>query len=220
MEMSILLPFFGAFSLFFNLFWCFFHVFPREDQFFCRSQGQGGKNISGRWGRRRLSETMGERVLEQTTTAGMVDEGVRKLVESFRGKKGFLIPLLQGLQHHCGYLPADVLEYVAEELRVPLAEIYGVCTFYAQFHLKPRGRHIIRVCRGTACHVRGSLAIMERLKTELHVAENGTTEDLRFTLEPVACLGACGLAPAVMVDDETHGRLTPDSATKILEHYQ
>ena len=105
----------------------------------------------------------------------MVDEGVRKLVESFRGKKGFLIPLLQGLQHHCGYLPADVLEYVAEELRVPLAEIYGVCTFYAQFHLKPRGRHIIRVCRGTACHVRGSLAIMERLKTELHVAENGTT---------------------------------------------
>ena len=144
----------------------------------------------------------------------------REIVAPWKGRKGGLIPILQGAQNAFGYLPAEALQTISEELTVPLAEIYGVVTFYAQFHLKPRGRHIIRVCRGTACHVRGSLAIMERLKTELHVAENGTTEDLRFTLEPVACLGACGLAPAVMVDDETHGRLTPDSATKILEHYQ
>lgn len=156
----------------------------------------------------------------QVLQENAVDGAVRHLVASSRGQKGFLIPLLQKLQCHCGYLPADVLEYVAEELRVPLAEIYGVCTFYAQFHLKPRGRHIIRLCRGTACHVRGSFAIMETLKSTLHLVENGTTEDRRFTLEPVACLGACGLAPVLMVDDETHGRLTPDSATKILEKYQ
>lgn len=161
---------------------------------------------------------MGTEVLE--ATMNNVDEGVRELVASFRGKKGFLIPLLQGLQQHCGYLPADVLEYVAEELLVPLAEIYGVCTFYAQFHLKPRGRHIIRVCRGTACHVRGSLAIMEKMKDVLKVQENGTTEDLRFTLEPVACIGACGLAPVIMIDDDTHGRLTPEKSIDILERYQ
>lgn len=127
--------------------------------------------------------------------------------------------MLQAIQHHCGYLPADVLEYISQELLVPLAEIYGVCTFYAQFHLKPRGRHIVRVCRGTACHVRGSLAIMEKLKSVLKVEENGTTEDLRFTLEPVACLGACGLAPVLMVNDETHGRLTPEDAARILDNY-
>jgi NADH-quinone oxidoreductase subunit E len=150
---------------------------------------------------------------------GAVDEGVRQIVASFRGRKGFLIPLLQAIQHHCGYLPADVLEYISQELLVPLAEIYGVCTFYAQFHLKPRGRHIVRVCRGTACHVRGSLAIMEKLKSVLKVEENGTTEDLRFTLEPVACLGACGLAPVLMVNDETHGRLTPEDAARILDNY-
>ena len=207
MELSTFLIFFAPFTPFSDIL---------RGLVFFRSRG-ARKNILGRWGRRRLSEMMGDQVLAQETTA--VDEGVRQLVESFRGKKGFLIPLLQGIQHHCGYLPADVLEYVAEELRVSLAEIYGVCTFYAQFHLNPRGRHIIRVCRGTACHVRGSLAIMERLKIELHVAENGTTEDLRFTLEPVACLGACGLAPAVTIDDDTHGRLTPDGAAKILERY-
>lgn len=112
------------------------------------------------------------------------------------------------------------MEIISRELRIPTAEVYGVATFYAQFHLKPRGRHIIRICRGTACHVRGSLKILERVKEILKIEENGTTEDLRFTLEPVACLGACGLAPVVMINDVTYGRLTPDGIKPILDKHE
>lgn len=152
-------------------------------------------------------------------TADMA-ERVQTIVRPWIGKKGGLIPILQGIQNEFGYLRVDTLEEASRELKIPLAEIFGVATFYAQFHLKPRGRNIIRVCRGTACHVRGSLKIMEKVKDLLHVEENGTTEDLRFTLEPVACLGACGLAPVVMINDETFGRLTPDSVQSVLDKFQ
>ncbi len=151
-------------------------------------------------------------------TAG-VAEKTKELVAPWKGKKGGLIPILQDVQHEFGYLPEEALLTISTELKIPKADIYGVATFYAQFHLKPRGRHIIRVCRGTACHVRGSLKIMDKVKQILDVEENDTTEDLRFTLEPVACLGACGLAPVMMVDDETHGRLTPDKVQSILDKY-
>ncbi len=120
--------------------------------------------------------------------------------------------MLQETQKRVGYLSKEAMEVVSEELGVPLAELYGVATFYAQFHLKPRGRHIIRVCRGTACHVRGSAKIMDSIMKMLNVKENETTEDLRYTLEPVACLGCCGLAPVVMIDEDTHGRLANDEA--------
>jgi NADH-quinone oxidoreductase subunit E len=152
-------------------------------------------------------------------TAG-VAEKTKELVAPWKGKKGGLIPILQSVQHEFGYLPEESLLTISTELKIPKADIYGVATFYAQFHLKPRGRHIIRVCRGTACHVRGSLKIMDKVKQILDVEENDTTEDLRFTLEPVACLGACGLAPVMMVDDETHGRLTPDKVQPILDKYE
>lgn len=154
--------------------------------------------------------------LQTTGTA----ERTRELVAPWKGKKGGLIPILQSIQHEFGYLPEEALIEVSKELKTPKADIYGVATFYAQFHLKPRGRHIIRVCRGTACHVRGSLRIMDKVKQILHVEENDTTEDLRFTLEPVACIGACGLAPVIMVDDDTHGRLTPDKVQPILDRYE
>jgi NADH-quinone oxidoreductase subunit E len=144
----------------------------------------------------------------------------RDIVAPWKEKKGGLIPVLQATQEAFGYLPAQAVETISEEMLIPLAEIYGVATFYAQFHLKPRGRHIIRVCRGTACHVRGSLKILEKVKGLLQVEENGTTEDLRFTLEPVACIGACGLAPVIMVNDETFGRLTVDMVEGILEKFQ
>lgn len=129
--------------------------------------------------------------------------------------------MLQETQKSLGYLSREAMEIVSEELGVPLAELYGVATFYAQFHLKPRGRHIIRVCRGTACHVRGSAKIMDNIMKMLNVKENETTEDLRFTLEPVACLGCCGLAPVVMIDEDTHGRLSNDEAElrNFLDHY-
>ena len=135
---------------------------------------------------------------------------VREITAPWKGKQGGVIPVLQETQKQIGYLSREAMEAISEELSVPLAELYGVATFYAQFHLKPRGRHIIRVCRGTACHVRGSAKIMEKIMSMLGIAENGTTDDLRFTLEPVACLGCCGLAPVVMIDEDTHGRLTAD----------
>ena len=135
---------------------------------------------------------------------------VREITAPWKGKHGGVIPVLQETQKQIGYLSREAMEAISEELSVPLAELYGVATFYAQFHLKPRGRHIIRVCRGTACHVRGSAKIMEKIMSMLGIAENGTTDDLRFTLEPVACLGCCGLAPVVMIDEDTHGSLTAD----------
>ena len=154
------------------------------------------------------------------TAMGEVAEKTLEILEPWRGRKGFLIPVLQSVQHVFGYVPKEAIEAISREMKMPTAEIYGVVTFYAQFHLKPRGRHIIRVCRGTACHVRGSLKLLQKVKEMLKVEENGTTEDLRYTLEPVACLGACGLAPVMMVDDETHGRLVPEKLQGILDLYR
>ncbi|HOM98159.1 MAG: NADH-quinone oxidoreductase subunit NuoE [Acetomicrobium sp.] len=149
-----------------------------------------------------------------------VVEKAKEIVTPWKGQRGGLIPILQEMQKEFGYLPEEALLTVSKELKIPKAEVYGVATFYAQFHLKPRGRHVIRVCRGTACHVRGSLQILEKVKQMLGIEENETTDDLRFTLEPVACLGACGLAPVMMVDEDTHGRLTPDKIKTILEKYK
>jgi NADH-quinone oxidoreductase subunit E len=112
------------------------------------------------------------------------------------------------------------MKTISAELKIPTAEIYGVATFYAQFHLQPRGRYVIRVCRGTACHVRGSLKILEKVKEITGIGENETTEDLRFTIEPVACLGACGLAPVMVINDQTFGRLTPDKIQGILDQFE
>lgn len=145
---------------------------------------------------------------------------LQELLENYKNQEGALIPVLQKAQNIFGYLPEAVLKQIAESLRLPLSQVYGVATFYAQFHLKPRGRHVIRVCQGTACHVRGSAKILERVKQELGIESGETTPDLRFTLEPVACLGACGLAPVMMVDDNTHGRLTPDMVPDILAKYE
>lgn len=152
--------------------------------------------------------------------AEVMRQKTRAVVEPWKGKKGGLIPILQGVQHEIGYLSPEAMETISQEMKLPLAEIYGVATFYSQFHLKPRGKNIIRVCRGTACHVRGSLKIMDRFKELLGVKDNETTPDLMFTLEPVACLGACGLAPVLMVNSETHGRLEVDTVKKIVEDYK
>ncbi len=142
------------------------------------------------------------------------------LLDHYRNYEGALIPVLQGAQNIYGYLPAEVLEKISEELKIPFAEVFGVVTFYAQFHLKPRGRNIIRVCLGTACHVLGGSRIFQTLKDILGVENGGTTEDLKFTLESVACIGACGLAPCIMINDDTHGRLVPADMKKILEQYE
>jgi len=148
------------------------------------------------------------------------EEALAKLLDQYRDYKGGLIPVLQEAQNIYGYLPKDVLQQIAKELRIPFSKVFGVCTFYAQFHLKPRGRNIIRVCLGTACHVRGGAKIFDAAQESLGVKQGGTTEDLRFTLETVACIGACGLSPCMMVNDETHGRLVPKRVGGIFESYK
>jgi NADH-quinone oxidoreductase subunit E len=148
------------------------------------------------------------------------DVQLMELLDHYRDYEGALIPVLQGAQNIYGYLPAEVMEKISEELKIPFSEVFGVVTFYAQFHLKPRGRNIIRVCLGTACHVLGGSKIFDGLKDILGVENGGTTGDLRFTLESVACIGACGLAPCIMINDDTHGRLVTADLEKILEQYE
>lgn len=142
-----------------------------------------------------------------------------ELLAKWKGVKGALIPVLQGAQEIYGYLPKEVIQRIGEKLDIPTSQIYGVVTFYAQFHLSPRGRNIIRVCQGTACHVRGAKAIMTAISDSLQIEVGKTTPDLKFTLESVACIGACGLAPVIMINDDTHGRLTADKIPEILAKY-
>lgn len=142
------------------------------------------------------------------------------ILAKYEGVKGALIPILQEVQSLYNYLPKDALEYVAVQTGTSIAQIYGVVTFYSQFHLNPRGRNIIRVCQGTACHVRGGKTILQALEKELDIKAGHTTDDLRFTLETVARIGACGLAPVMQVNEDTHGRLTPDKLKAILAKYQ
>jgi len=145
---------------------------------------------------------------------------LEEVLSEFKGVKGVLIPALQKVQNFYGYLPEHGMKKIAETLDMPYSKVFGVATFYAQFHLKPRGKFIIRVCMGTACHVRGAEKIQNKIIEELDIGPGETTEDLKFTLEPVACIGCCGLAPVLMVNDNTHGRLAPDMIPEILAKYE
>lgn len=147
-------------------------------------------------------------------------EKLDEILKKYQGIKGALIPVLQDTQNAYGYLAKEVLEQIAVKMNLPISQIYGVVTFYAQFHLKPRGKNIIRVCQGTACHVRGAKAILKAIEDKLKIQAGGTTDDLKFTLETVACIGACGLAPVMMINDDTHGRLTPESIPEIFAKYE
>ena len=128
-----------------------------------------------------------------------------------------LIPALQAVQEKVGYLPPVAFENVARHFNVPESTVYGVATFFAQFHLTPQGRHRVKVCCGTACHVRGSGRIMSAVQKKLGIGPGETTSDLAFSLERVACFGSCALAPVVVADDEVHGRMTPDKALKLIK---
>lgn len=137
-----------------------------------------------------------------------------------RGEPGMLIPLLQAAQDSYGYVPPLAIEQISEVTGIPTAEIYGVITFYKQFRLKPLGRHIVRLCKGTACHVVGAETIGQVVADELRVAPDETTDDALFTYIVVACLGCCSLAPVMMIDDQTHGRLTPQKVRKLIRQYR
>jgi len=131
-----------------------------------------------------------------------------------------LIPILQQIQDAYGYLPAEILSEVSKQTGLHANHMYGVATFYEQFHLEPRGRHTVKCCRGTACHVRGSREIISALERELDVEEGKTTEDMRFTFETVACLGTCFLAPVVMVNDDYYGNVKASKIKTILDRYE
>jgi NADH-quinone oxidoreductase subunit E len=140
------------------------------------------------------------------------------IIQKHKGKKGNLIPLLQGAQELYGYISNAAFSKLSAETGIPLSDMYGVATFYAQFRLKPVGKHIIKVCHGTACHVQNAVEITESLEESLKIKDGETTEDRFFTLESVACLGCCSLAPVMMIGEQTYGKLTGNEAVKIVKN--
>lgn len=142
------------------------------------------------------------------------------LIGEFQGKKWGLIPLLQKVQETFGYVPPVAIEPIAEALGLFPSRVQGVITFYAGFSLEPKGKYVVRVCRGTACHVRGSRSILRLMRKELGLEEGETSEDYQFTLETVACLGACFLAPTMMVNQTYFGKLSPSKVTNVLDQYR
>ena len=144
---------------------------------------------------------------------------IGELAAEYRGKEGSLIQVLHMAQGIYGYLPIEVQRVIADTLDIPLAEVAGVVTFYSFFSTQPRGRHTIRVCLGTACYVRGGKKIVERIKELLDVEIGETTKDRLFTFEVARCIGACGLAPVLMINDEVFGRLTADEVPEILKKF-
>lgn len=140
------------------------------------------------------------------------------LIARYKGKKGNLIPLLQGAQEIYGYIPKAIFEKLSDEVGIPLSDMFGVATFYAQFRLTPVGKYIIRVCHGTACHVQNAKEISESLEEALRIKDGETTEDRFYTLESVACLGCCSLAPVMMIAGQTYGKLTGNEAVKIAKN--
>ena len=141
---------------------------------------------------------------------------VDEILISFLGEKAELIPILQRIQHAFGYLPQDAMSRVAQFVDVPECTVFGVATFYAQFKFVPTGRNIVRVCRGTACHVRGGARILREVEKTLGIKPGESTPDLEYALETVACIGACALAPTMTVNDETYGGMTTKKVTEIL----
>jgi NADH:ubiquinone oxidoreductase subunit E len=146
--------------------------------------------------------------------------GLDGIIAKYKNKPGSLIPVLQAAQELVGYLPPVVLRHIARGLNVPVSEVHGVVSFYSFFTMKPKGKHNIRVCLGTACYVKRAEEIMEKLKKRLNIDIGEVTPDRKFSLESVRCLGACGLAPVVVVDKDTHGSVNPVKAPDILMHYE
>jgi NADP-reducing hydrogenase subunit HndA len=145
---------------------------------------------------------------------------IREICASFNNDSQELINVLHKCQENFGYLPAEVQEVVAEQLRVPVAKIYGVITFYSFFTMTPKGRHPVSICMGTACYVRGAEKVLEEFKKTLGIQVGQTTKDGKFSLSSLRCVGACGLAPVVMVGEKTYGRVAPDDVKNILKEYE
>lgn len=167
-----------------------------------------------------MSNAPAEATNVEETPEEEIDLGpANHIIDKYLTLHGNLMPVLQGIQDEYGYVPKPTIDLVAERLNVYPSQIFGVLTFYAQFHLKPRGKFIIRVCVGTACHVQGSPRIVETFFDKLGIGHAETTPDLRYTFEKVACLGACGMAPLAMVNDSTYGAMTVQKVDEIIADY-
>lgn len=148
-------------------------------------------------------------------------EAVSKILKDYEYRRGKLIPILQDIQQEYRYLPEEAMRMVASALHISPARVFGVATFYTHFALKPKGKNIIKICDGTACHVKGSMDLYRILAEELNLKDGAaTTEDLQFTIETVSCLGACGLAPAMIINEEVYGQLTPEKAVEALRDFK
>ena len=141
------------------------------------------------------------------------------ILKKYNGDSDFLIEILQDVQEEWRYLPMDLMRHLADELGVPLARVSHIATFYKAFSLEPRGVHEIQVCMGTACHVKGASRVLDAMSRELGIGEGQTTVDKQYTLEAVRCVGACGVAPVVVIDDEYHGDLMPDASAKLIARH-
>lgn len=159
-------------------------------------------------------------VAEQTQEQEIDLAAANQILDKYETMQGALMPVLQAIQDAYGYIPEPCVHLAAERLNVYPSQIYGVLTFYAQFHLEPRGKYIVRVCMGTACHVKGAGRIGDTLKDRLGIGHAETTEDLKFTAEYVACIGACGMAPVIMVNDDTYGSMTVQKMDEVIAKYQ
>ncbi|MGD0779735.1 MAG: NADH-quinone oxidoreductase subunit NuoE [Dehalococcoidales bacterium] len=144
---------------------------------------------------------------------------VQQLLEKYKGDKSALIDILHDTQSVIGYLPREALEEIHQGLDIPLSRVYSVATFFKAFSLTPRGRHLINVCMGTACHVRGSDKVLAEMEKELGIKNGENTADLKFTLETVNCVGACALGPMVIIGEDYHGEMTPDKVNEVLKNY-
>jgi NADH-quinone oxidoreductase subunit E len=151
--------------------------------------------------------------------AKQLKEKVGQVLEKYQRDKSALIDILHDTQSEIGYLPREALEQVGQGLGVPLSRVYSVATFFKAFSLKPRGRHLINVCLGTACHVRGADKVLEQMEKELGIKTGANTPDLKFTLETVNCVGACALGPMVIIGENYHGEMTPDKVSEVLKNY-
>ena len=145
---------------------------------------------------------------------------VDELIDHYRNRQVNLIPVLEECQDIVGYLPVELQEYIGRGLNIPGSTVYGVATFYSYFSMVPKGRHVIKVCMGTACYVRGIGEVLNRIKSLYNLEVGATTEDMRFSLEAVRCLGACGLAPVIVINSDTHGGVSPDQISEILSRYE
>ena len=146
-------------------------------------------------------------------------ETVKKALQKHQHDKSLIVDILQDIQSEIGYLPKDVLVETGKQLDVPVSRVYSVATFFKAFSLTKRGRHLISVCMGTACHVRGAVKVLEQIEQKLKIERGGTTKDLKFTLETVNCVGACALGPMVIIGEDYHGEMTPEGITSVLKEY-